>query len=131
MIVLDASALVDFLLLSPGWEQIRGHIAGDVQLAAPDLLSLEVSSTLWRLECAGTITSEESASCLTQAGRLAIERVPMLDLTADAWAMRHSLRISDAYYVALARQLRWPLLTTDQKLARGATGISVITVSSD
>ena len=129
MIVLDASALVDFLLLSPGWEQIRDHIAGDVQLAAPDLLSLEVSSTLWRLERAGTITSKESASCLTHAGRLAIQRVPLLDLTGDAWALRQTVRISDAYYVALARRLRWPLLTTDQKLARGATGISVITIS--
>ncbi|MFC7487365.1 type II toxin-antitoxin system VapC family toxin [Knoellia sp. CPCC 206453] len=129
MIVLDANALVDFLLLSPGWEQIKDHIAGDVQLAAPDLIALEVSSTLSRLERAGTITSEESTSCLTHAGRLAIQRVPLLDLTADAWGMRHSLRTSDAYYVALARQLRWPLLTTDQKLARVATGISVITVS--
>jgi predicted nucleic acid-binding protein len=42
-------------------------------------------------------------------------------LSQRVWELRNNVRTSDAYYVALAKALRCPLLTLDQRLAR-ATG---------
>jgi len=47
-----------------------------------------------------------------------IERHLLQPLTIGAWARRHNLRLSDAYYVELADQLDVPLITTDLRLAR-------------
>jgi predicted nucleic acid-binding protein len=47
-----------------------------------------------------------------------VQRHPVSPLLLGAWTMRHELRLVDALYVELARQLRLPLITTNHRLAR-------------
>ena len=52
----------------------------------------------------------------------------MTTLTPEAWTMRHNITFTDACYVALARRLNAPLLTTDARLAAAAPNLPVRTL---
>jgi predicted nucleic acid-binding protein len=97
--------------------RVAEHLARD-DVAAPELLDAEVLSALWRLVRAGVLTE---AAGNTAAGRL--RTMPVLrvrhELLAErTWAMRHRVRIADAFYVSCARLLGGELITTDGRLAR-------------
>jgi predicted nucleic acid-binding protein len=47
-----------------------------------------------------------------------VRRFPTLPLLAEAWTLRANVTPYDACYVALARGLKCPLVTSDHKLSR-------------
>lgn len=128
-LVLDASAAVNAVL--------PGHLRDDTlrrlvgyELFAPDLVDTEVLSALARLERAGTISTDEADRGLGSWQDLPCTRVCVEPLLPEIWALRRTLRISDAHYVTLCRVLDAPLLTADGRLARAAPpGVAVLTVS--
>jgi predicted nucleic acid-binding protein len=119
--VLDASALVDFLI-----GRIDESDAGlfDTDLVAPDLLLVETAGGLRRSERLGLITTEGAVSLLYRFLEMPIELVPARELVERAFEMRYSVTMADACYVALAEQLDCGLLTADRRLAR-APGLTV------
>ncbi|HEV2895331.1 MAG TPA: type II toxin-antitoxin system VapC family toxin [Actinomycetota bacterium] len=55
--------------------------------------------------------------------------LPTLPLLPRAWALRANVTSYDACYVALARELRCPLVTGDLRLSRApGLGVPLITV---
>ncbi|MDO5738734.1 MAG: type II toxin-antitoxin system VapC family toxin [Ornithinimicrobium sp.] len=128
-LVLDASAAVNAL--------VPGHLHDatmrrleDGELLAPDLIDIEVISALARLERGDAITTAEADRAVTAWQRLPCTRVSVEALLPEIWALRRSIRISDAHYVVLAGVLSAPLLTADQRVARaGLPGLSVLTIS--
>ena len=118
-LVIDASAWVDLLMRNPSGRWVRERIAGQV-LHAPAHLDIEMLSALGRMHRAGSLADTEVADHLRTAARAPIHRHALPDLTEAAWSRRHSLRISDAYYVELATRLEVPLIATDRRLARAA-----------
>lgn len=129
MIVVDASACVDLVLANA-----RGHGVADLlrgqRLHAPDLLDLEVTSALARLEHSGNRPADVMDAALAEFVQLPVRRHRSRALLGAAWSLRKGLRVSDACYVALARRLGAPLLTTDGRLARGRPAdIEVLVIS--
>jgi predicted nucleic acid-binding protein len=118
-LVLDASAWVDLLLDTERGLRIRERIAG-ADLHAPAHVDIEMLSALGRLHRAGALSEGTASDCLRLAQRTPIQRHPLHPLTTGAWARRHNLRLTDAYYVELADNLDTSLITTDQRLARAA-----------
>lgn len=117
--VLDASAAVDALI--PGSRNAAAlNALGDADLYAPSIIDTEVMSALARLERAHSLTTAEADAAVEDWLRLPLERIGAPALTADAWTLRRSLRVTDAYYVALARRLVAPLITSDAALARSS-----------
>lgn len=124
-LVLDASAIVDLLLLSPEGELVRPHLA-DADLHTVAHLDAEVFSALARLHRAGTMSAEDVTARLRLLMRFEIQRLPITDaLLEEAWGLRDNVAARDALYVALARRLRARLLTTDGRLARAVPDVSV------
>lgn len=129
MLVMDASAAVDLVARLPRGQGVQTRVAGQ-QLAAPELLDVEVISTLARLERAGDLTVAEANAAVSGFRRLPVSRLSHRLLVSDAWRMRHRLRVANACYVACARLLDAPLLTTDARLSGAqVSGVSVILVS--
>lgn len=128
-LVLDASAAVNAVV--PG--HLRAATLRELEgreLFAPDLVDTEVLSALARLERADLITPEEGEDALVAWQRLPCARASVEQLLPDIWALRRSLRVSDAHYVVLCRALKATLLTADQRLVRAApSGVSILTVS--
>lgn len=127
-IVIDASALVELLLVS-GKSEAIAQAVGDSPLCAPDLASVELVQSLRGLERAGKVTASRAERALSRLNEGAVVRMPTAPLLHDVWSLRHNLSAYDACYVALARALRCPLLTADGPLTRAPhLGITLIAV---
>ena len=118
MIVLDASAAVDWLLQTPAGQRIESRIyAGTESLHAPHLIDLEVTQVLRRLVQQELVTSSRATEALSDLLDLRISRYPHFVLLPQIWRYRHHLSAYDGAYVVLAEQLGATLLTRDQRLA--------------
>ena len=128
MIVIDASAVIDALTASPRGAAVQQQLEQADQVAAPELLFAEVASALWRLVRADAVMEGDADRALATIARLNVVMVPHRALLPHAWALRESVRIADAFYLACATRLRTSLLTTDARLARGHHGVPVTLV---
>ena len=122
MIVVDASVLAP-ALADDGvdGDRARVRLRGE-QLTAPELVDLEVVSTLRRAARAGELDERRSGQALADLSALPLRRVPHLPLLPRVWELRDNLTAYDAAYVALAEALDGPLVTADGRLHR-ASGI--------
>jgi predicted nucleic acid-binding protein len=119
VIVLDASAALDFLLnLAPRAAFVEQRIIeAAAQLAAPHLLDAEVAQVLRRYVMRGELSANEALSVLADLGDLPIVRYPHGPFLERAFELRDNATIYDALYLALAESLGAPLLTSDKALA--------------
>ena len=119
--VVDASVLVAALVDDGDdgrWSEVS---IGRDALVAPELLLVESSNILRRLERAGIISNIEANAAHSDLLRLDVELFPFAPFAERVWALRGNLTGYDAWYVAVAERFECPLLTLDRKLSR-ATG---------
>ena len=129
MIVLDASAAVDWLLQTAAAQRIESRIFSRNQsLHAPELLDLEVAQVLRRLVREGTLPTSRAAAAIQDLLDLRITRYPHSLLLPRIWQLRHNLSAYDAAYVVLAEKLDATLLTRDARLASAAGHTATIEV---
>jgi predicted nucleic acid-binding protein len=125
MIVLDASALLDFLLRSPAGRRVAARIAPEGEtLHAPHLVDLEVAQVLRRLCAAGHISPARAIEALTDFLDLDLHRYPHDALLPRIWDLRENFTAYDAAYLALTEALGATLLTSDGAMA-APTGVAI------
>jgi predicted nucleic acid-binding protein len=118
VIVLDASAAVDWLLQTPAGLSIEKRIySRNESLHAPHLLDLEVTQVLRRLLRQGVLSGRRADEAVRDLLDLRINRYPHLVFLSRIWQLRHTLSAYDASYIVLADQLGATLLTRDRRLA--------------
>lgn len=121
MIVLDASAAVDWLIQTSAASRIESRIFSRHQsLHAPELLDLEVAQVLRRLVREGALSVSRAEAAIEDLLDLRITRYPHAVLLPRIWQLRNNLSAYDAAYVVLAEKLGATLLTRDAKLASAA-----------
>ncbi|MGA9039974.1 MAG: type II toxin-antitoxin system VapC family toxin [Terriglobales bacterium] len=125
MIVLDASAAVDWLLQTSAGRQIEERIyARNESLHAPHLLDLEVAQVLRRLVRETVISALRAEEAIQDLMDLRVTRYPHFVFLSRIWQLRHNLSTYDAAYVVLAEKLSATLVTRDARLA-SASGRAV------
>lgn len=125
MIVLDASAAVDWLLQTSAGRQIEERIyARNESLHAPHLLDLEVAQVLRRLVRETVISARRAEEAIQDLMDLRVTRYPHFVFLSRIWQLRHNLSTYDAAYVVLAEKLSATLVTRDARLA-SASGRAV------
>jgi predicted nucleic acid-binding protein len=118
VIVLDASAALDWLLQTAAGQRIEQRIYSHHEsLHAPHLLDLEVGQVLRRLVREGAVSAQRAEQAIEDLLDLRIARYPHFVLLHRIWQLRHNLSAYDAAYVALAENLGAGLLTRDARLA--------------
>jgi predicted nucleic acid-binding protein len=118
MIVLDASAAIDWLLQTSAGPGIEKRIySRNETLHAPHLLDLEVTQVLRRLALQGVVSVVRAEEAVRDLLDLRITRYPHQVLLPRIWQLRHNLSAYDAAYIVLAEKLRAPLITRDGRLA--------------
>ena len=128
-LVVDASALLEYLLGSPAGARVAPLLqAPDADLHAPAVCDVEVGSGLIRLLTRRLIEIARATEILEDLGDLPLARHGHLSLVPRALALRKNFSIYDGVYVALAESLGATLITADAKLARAARGHSRIEV---
>jgi predicted nucleic acid-binding protein len=121
VLVVDASVLVVALADDgPDGDQARARLRGE-ELAAPELLDVEVASVLRRQVRLGAAAPRRAELALVDLAAAPVARAPHQPLLARCWELRDNLTIYDATYVALAEALGVDFLTGDVRLAN-ATG---------
>jgi len=131
--VLDASAVIDFLLWERAAEDVEEILVREGEAAAPDLLVFEVLAVLRRYVRRGSLAAERARAAVEDLGDLPVQTYPTLPLRERAWELRGNLTAADALFVALAERLGEPLATKDRGLAswaRGYAGIPVIELAA-
>lgn len=127
MIVLDASATVDWLLQTPAGQHIEHRIySARESLHAPHLLDLEVVQVLRRLVREGTVPANRADEAVRDLLDLRLTRYPHFMLLPRVWQLRHNFSAYDAAYVGLAEKLRAPLITRDGRLAAAPGHAAII-----
>jgi predicted nucleic acid-binding protein len=120
MIVLDASAAVDWLLQTSAGQIVEKRIySRDETLHAPHLLDLEVTQVLRRLASQGAVSAHRADEALRDLLDLRVTRYPHIVLLPRIWQLRHNFSAYDAAYIVLAEKLGAVLLTRDARLASG------------
>jgi len=118
VIVLDASAAIEWLLQSPAGIRIdKRMFSPSESLHAPDLLDVEVAQVLRCYVREKIITAQRGQEALEDLGDFPLSRYPHDFLIPRAWELRATLTAYDAVYVALAELLDAPLLTCDGRIA--------------
>jgi predicted nucleic acid-binding protein len=118
VIVLDASAAIDWLLQTSAGRRIEQRIySQNESLHAPHLLDLEVTQVLRRLVREGVISVHRADQAIEDLLDLRMTRYPHLVLLPRIWQLRHNLSAYDAAYIALAEKLGARLVTRDGQLA--------------
>ena len=118
MIVLDASAAIEWLLQSPAGIKIDKRIFSvSESLHVPHLLDIEVAQVLRRYVREKIIPAQRGREALEDLDGLPLSRYPHDFLITRVWELRSTLTAYDAVYVALAEALDAPLLTCDRRLA--------------
>ena len=121
MIVVDASAVLEVLLVTPAAERISEclFVTGET-LQVPHLIDLEVAQVLRRYLLSRELTSERGLQAPRDPVDFPLTRYPHDLFLPRTWELRHNLTAYAAAYVALAQALDAPLVTRDRSLPSSA-----------
>jgi predicted nucleic acid-binding protein len=119
VIVVDASALLEFLLQTPLGSRVEARLFRDEdELHSPHLIDVEVAQGLRRLVGAQEVSPDRAAEAIADLVDVDLHRHAHLDLLTRAWQLRAHITAYDAMYVALAEALDATVVTCDIPLAR-------------
>jgi predicted nucleic acid-binding protein len=124
-VIVDASAMVDLLVGSPIAGAVQNRLRGH-ELHVPAHFDAEVLSALGRLHRAGELTVRQVTSRLQRVAAAPLQHHLLAPVLAGAWKLRDNVRLVDALYVELARQLDAPLVTTDARLAAASSAAELL-----
>jgi predicted nucleic acid-binding protein len=131
-LVIDASALTEYLLSSTRGQRVAELLATDRQLHLPHLAVVETVSALRGWVHSSQLSEGRARSALIDLADLPATRWASEPLLDRIWGLRDNISAYDATYVALAESLDATLLTCDIRLARIAgqiAGCPIVTVS--
>ena len=106
-IVVDASALVDYLTLARMNRALDERLTGSGDFHAPYLIDIEVAPALQRLAVRGELGADRAADARLDLAALPLRRYPHVPLLERAWELRHIVSAYDA--IARRRNARVPL----------------------
>jgi len=119
VIVVDASALLEFLLQTPLGSRVEARLFRDRdELHSPHLADVEVTQGLRRLVRTGEVSPGRAAEAIADLADLDLHRHPHLDLLTRVWTLRDNVTAYDAMYIALAEALDASIVTCDAPLAK-------------
>lgn len=116
--MVDSSVIVAALIDSGSDGVWAEEVIDDQALYAPELVRVEATNVLRRLELAKQITTAEANGAQEDLTQLEIEQFPFVPFSDRIWELRHTVTSYDAWYVAVAEELGYPLATLDRRLAR-------------
>ena len=118
VIVTDASVLIAVFVDDGAWGDTARARLRHEEIAAPELVDLEVTSALRGLLRAGKVDERRADLALADLGRLAMRRASHQGLVTRCWELRDNLSVYDASYIALAELIGATLVTTDARMSR-------------
>ena len=116
--VLDASVVVKWFVPEVHSQAALRFLDEKHDLHGPDLLYPEIANTVWKKRRRGELTVEEGRSVLDALASAPLTVHASAPLAAAAYeiAVGTGRSVYDSCYLALAAQLRCPMVTADRTL---------------
>lgn len=117
-VVVDSSVIVAALVdVGPHgvWAE---DVLAEGALYAPELARVEATNILRRFARAKLIATPEANAAQDDLMQLEIDLLSFEPFADRVWELRHNVTSYDAWYVAVAEALKFPLATLDKPLAR-------------
>ena len=128
-LVVDASVVVKWLVLESDSEHAIRLLNSSPQFCAPELVFAEAANALWAIHRRGKIAASDlvEAIAVLQNAPISIPR-PMSKLMPAASQLAIDLDhpVYDCFYLALAIQTQYPVVTADQTFYRKASAHSYL-----
>ncbi len=118
--VIDASVLVAATADAGGDGRWAEAVVSEGVLLAPDLVLVEATNILRRLELGGRLGRLEAGSAARDILLFDIELLPFEPFARRIWDLRQTVTSYDAWYIAIAEAFDAPLATLDARLARAS-----------
>ncbi len=118
--VVDASVVVAAVTDSGRAGTWAERILADGELFAPQLVLVEATNALRRLEMSRRLTRLEASEARRDVLDLEVTLLPFEPFADRVWELRGSVTSYDAWYVAAAEALEISLSTLDRRLSRAA-----------
>ncbi len=120
ILVLDASTVAAALTDTGPTGEWAERVLLKGQLAAPHLMTVEVTNILRRAAVGGQLSRDAASLAYADLLALPVELFPFAPLAARVWELRDNVTPYDAWYVALAESLQGQLVTLDERLSRAS-----------
>ena len=117
-VVIDAGVALAALLDDDETTSWARKVMSEGDLAAPELLSVEVAHLLRKSVSQGLITATQGHDALVDLLEVVDDFYPHGSFVPRIWELHTNVTSYDATYVALAEVLGAPLATLDRKLRR-------------
>jgi predicted nucleic acid-binding protein len=130
VIVTDAGLLVAVFVDDGLWGKTARARLRNEDLAAPELIDLEVTSALRGLLRGGKVSEFRARLALADLRRLPMRRTSHQGLVTRCWELRDNFTAYDASYIALAEMLGATLVTTDARMSRVPQRLCAVEVLS-
>lgn len=118
MIVLDASAMVEWLVQSRTGQNVDRIVMAQADVPhAPHLLDVEVAHSIRRQVRLGFLTDHRAQQVLRDLLHAPCMRHEHYPFLRRMWELRNNISPYDAVYIALSEFMGATLLTCDGKLA--------------
>ena len=118
--VVDSCVLVSALVDSGPEGAWSEETVIEGSLIAPELVLVEASNVLRRLEQSREISEVEAALAHASLLRLQLDLFPFAPFAERVWELRENFTCYDAWYVAIAEAFGCPLVTLDRRLSRAS-----------
>lgn len=127
ILVLDASAAVKWFAREQGTEDALALLDSGASFLAPDIMPVEVASTLLRKERGGQVEPGTAMRALAELESLGIELLPVAPRLrrATELAMQHRHALFDCLYLIVALERRAPIATFDRPVALLAQRLAI------
>lgn len=124
-LVIDASAMVDYLVDSPLAAGVDDRIR-DSEVLVPAHFDAEVLSALGRLQRGGELSEAQVRARVALTAQAPFHRHLLAPLLEGAWARHNNVRLVDALYIELASQLDATIITTDSGMSAASANAELI-----
>lgn len=118
--IIDASVILSAFFPDESQDQaqavVSDHVAGLIELRAPDLLPYELADAVWQAERRERISTDQANEIIQAMAGLKIEILSLDWAEMLPLARRFGRSAYDAAYLVLAENLGEPLITADERL---------------
>jgi predicted nucleic acid-binding protein len=124
MFVADASVAIRWMFELDRSDRAERLLQSGERLIAPDLVLAEITNAAWKLAVFSSVPEETVRLRVSAVPKEFEEFVPSIDLKDQALAIALELRhpAYDCFYLALAEQRGYQLVTADDRLIRRCAG---------
>ncbi len=117
--IVDASVGVKWLVTEPD-DDLAEVLLGRLDLAAPELLHLEIAHLLGKLRRRGAVSAQFSRNAWAELKEMPVRLQPVQDIFDPAFelSLRLGAAVYDCVYLAMADVADDVLVTADERFAR-------------